>query len=1563
MEMKINTIPTECTLYFTDVCNFSCAGCRRQTVDKPDHKEITLELVKKILDEYPSLKAFCIAGYGEPTLGKHFPEVVNYLIDNDMYVGIITNGSYPDRLLQLKKKPNYISISLYGFTDEQYKSYVGAGVFSKVIDNFKKIKEKFGNVGFSYFLNKDNYRSLDKVLELCDEVQPAFLNLANYLAYDSVETEETKKIIQTTDVDIIKYIEERCCSRKYINARPIYLDDCDLNFECSSYSNSINLDGEGNIGGCQRQIPPSLTYGNIYLEADPYNNFQMQTQRKRINDNQYPHPNCKTCFGRHNPNKIWQKVDSQLSTANIDVAIMLLFHEKVEQTIECIKSFLPSEKKIYVLNNNSSKDSTIKLKSFCKNYNQVQIFDSEKNLGVSVGRNYLLQHTKEEWAFFVDNDIYVTNDDWLQKFYVHQKNEKHVEVFIPRLFNLHENSFVTYYNWSLENNKISYLVPNNGYLSNFPGGASIINRKIFIRLGLYDSEMFVGFEDFEFAIRGLLSNTPVTAKLIDDIELVHDHRKTENIVDKQAVLVRYNEDSHQKSIGRIQQKYPNLNFQHEWRSWVKEQKRKLINHDEYDLFTLTPEYNFGARTKNRILINAGKNIYLKELTKNTKDKLNSFLSKNKFDKTILFQPQEDKSRYRDINFSCEVSFLSSKDLTDFSRTNDINVLLERRGEKRVTEKDKVLLIIDHLLEKQEDPRIILRAVKKNLLLNKDNKVKILSQGRTKPGIDYPEDETSYREWKLNELKLHLASGGFEIVDSEENDLSTILITISLQTEKYKGYLKELNLPEINMHYLICSNEHGKAKLTGGIGSYIEEAQKLFKRNEFGVFLVSKGNMLPENNIIYNERILTFDKFFDNQVINMNETAEMLLKSMQVVQYIYPYLSIVEIQDVEGFGYRVVQAKQSGLIASEILIQIVSHGSKIYLENASQRWLPIINYDVIYKEKIALENADRLAFPTKFIKKLYMDAGYNFLQERAYQLRLPFEFKDFPNNQYKDVDTLIFYGKRYSMKGYDVFSEIVTLLDMEEILGSKIKRIVMIGPFFPEMTKQNKYFELLKKRIEVIEVSTPREEAINFIKKLHSHSVCVLPYKSDNHPYSVLEIVETGCPFIFAKAGGIPELLPEKFHDKLLGLLSSDDLTKKVKTVLFMDNNERYEIYSSVFAEMKYSQKCINKKFNAFNQRHAFDIRYSNSRELTSSLIVLFDSNNTECHYLLLNAINNQSMLPDKLCVVCKGAVDKNNIRKQITEKIVIDFFDFDETYNRTKNNILEFIATDVVAVNGENDIPKNHFIEGSVLYMQIHPEVQCVSGFADVVDINKSIFDSSQVLSCLKPIGETGILEPSGKNVIALESAAFRSSFLKSISGWEEYLPGTDDLLTYIRIRSNQGKIGTIPKALVLRIKQKDKLNVLNKFEFQMRRAVNSAALDKFDTYRLIGMILSNGFAQTSINPAEVGELEKYLITVQMLLLNGKLLEASEVINSIDAGIITQTESLARSQIITLKRKIDALTSKMNIRGVDNNSNNEKELVSVIIPTYNRPQSLLDAIQSVLNQTYDNFEIIVVNDR
>ena len=40
----------------------------------------------------------------------------------------------------------------------------------------------------------------------------------------------------------------------------------------------------------------------------------------------------------------------------------------------------------------------------------------------------------------------------------------------------------------------------------------------------------------------------------------------------------------------------------------------------------------------------------------------------------------------------------------------------------------------------------------------------------------------------------------------------------------------------------------------------------------------------------------------------------------------------------------------------------------------------------------------------------------------------------------------------------------------------------------------------------------------------------------------------------------------------------------------------------------------------------------------------------------------------------------------------------------------------------------------------------------------------------------------------------------------------------------------------------------------------------------------------------------------------------------------------------------------------------DKKLVSVIIPTYNRAYCIEKAIRSVLNQTYQDIEVIVIDD-
>lgn len=289
--------PSSCSLFMTDRCDFKCRGCYRSVIRIKESKEMTVTTVQKLLSSYPSLNSFTVTGLGEPTLCPSFGDIVNFLRKNKKHVGVITNGTNLSKLLGLTYKPSYISIRLKGHDNKSYLAYTGVVAYDRIIETFFSVKSKFKNVGFSYMLNRTNYKNLEKLLPLCDNLKPDFFHLTNYLVYDPSVLEEVQKIITVKDSEIIDYINKICVGRDYIRLKPVYIDLDNPKFNCRSYDYKINLDGNGNIGGCQRLIPPDASFGNIFTSKDPYNSLKMRKLRECARNKTYYHKECCFCFG------------------------------------------------------------------------------------------------------------------------------------------------------------------------------------------------------------------------------------------------------------------------------------------------------------------------------------------------------------------------------------------------------------------------------------------------------------------------------------------------------------------------------------------------------------------------------------------------------------------------------------------------------------------------------------------------------------------------------------------------------------------------------------------------------------------------------------------------------------------------------------------------------------------------------------------------------------------------------------------------------------------------------------------------------------------------------------------------------------------------------------------------------------------------------------------------------------------------------------------------------------------------------------------------------------------
>jgi len=266
---------------------------------------------------------------------------------------------------------------------------------------------------------------------------------------------------------------------------------------------------------------------------------------------------------------------TETGTPRDDVVVCILFFNKLGQTIECIRSFLSAGVAIHVFDNGSEPANRAALEQTFREFPQVRIEGEGRNLGVSGGRNRQITATSQPWLFFVDNDITASTPGWLESFAREARRVPKGEVFVPRMFNKHEDSWGHLANFVVDGcGNCSFVATESRFANSFPGGASLIHRRVFERCGTYDEDLFVGFEDFELAIRAWKLGSPILACSCDEIELIHDHRASDTVEDKASAKVRYDVSRITRSHRVIQEKH-GLLLDPNFADWLDEQVRQV----------------------------------------------------------------------------------------------------------------------------------------------------------------------------------------------------------------------------------------------------------------------------------------------------------------------------------------------------------------------------------------------------------------------------------------------------------------------------------------------------------------------------------------------------------------------------------------------------------------------------------------------------------------------------------------------------------------------------------------------------------------------------------------------------------------------------------------------------------------------------------------------------------------------------------------------------------------------------------------------------------------------------
>jgi hypothetical protein len=460
-------------------------------------------------------------------------------------------------------------------------------------------------------------------------------------------------------------------------------------------------------------------------------------------------------------------------------------------------------------------------------------------------------------------------------------------------------------------------------------------------------------------------------------------------------------------------------------------------------------------------------------------------------------------------------------------------------------REPTLFILSDVIEHLQDPRPVLRVLRRLLKRHPQNRLVISTPDRHRvdgaraEGI--PDNKGHVRQWTLAEFGLAMMSAGFQVrqigrlrQNSFDRNDCNICCEVACTAEAYRHWLWHHGLPPVSDH-LVVTSEHAKAERTGGIGTYIQLAQEADRAPRLIVFAGSSG--LPEGDWTTFSRSHGWIHVADMCGRSRAPLAEIgnidtdeILRAVLHTIFLYDDVRLIEYQDYQGLGHRIAQAKRAGLLPPSVTVLAYVHGNRLYLDAAAGMIVPERHLGQDARERLSIELADVVAFPSRYIRDLYVEKG-GFRPRAETHLPLPVLIgeRGLDDITRGPIRNLVFYGKQTAQKGYFDFVTAVLELFSEPAhaeAASRIQRIVLVGVAEPDP-------RLLELPVGVEHGIWSRGEAVDKLRGFAADSLLLMPYRGDNHPLSLFEVIDLDCEFLAYDAGGVPELIPPELHDQLL----------------------------------------------------------------------------------------------------------------------------------------------------------------------------------------------------------------------------------------------------------------------------------------------------------------------------------------------------------------------------------------------------------------------------------------------
>jgi GT2 family glycosyltransferase len=763
-----------------------------------------------------------------------------------------------------------------------------------------------------------------------------------------------------------------------------------------------------------------------------------------------------------------------------------------------------------------------------------------------------------------------------------------------------------------------------------------------------------------------------------------------------------------------------------------------------------------------------------------------------------------------------------------------------------------VIILSDVIEHLPDVRPCLKLIRDLIAADENSFVIISTPDRERQNreeiLSVPPNKAHIREWSLKELTDLILNFGFEISRcgwTRANQFDEYYTTSFVQA----GYNQKRHLRRLSStfkappdwspkHILITSEMHGWTP-SGGIGSFVTEQQTNYGESECAVLVVSQGIIPNNQRPVF---ALLPEDICGTSAPDKLPIEDFALLAVETLYYLAPSIETVQFQEYQGVGFRVAQAKRAGLLPSDLIVAVHCHGATHYLENGRRDWLGQSHMISSIKEKICIENADVVYFPSAFLRDLYDQSGLNINRHHSEIRRYPYHAKFFSKytvHRVQNIDTLIFFGKRTLMKGYGLFLDALSSKSLDRLFESGLRRVVIIGPHTAESDQWIDAFDALRKRFEVVVYNDlVRDEAISCMAAEAGRSLAVLPYLADNYPFAVFDAMAAGCLPILVDAGGVPEMLPPEFVARLVAKAEPVSLCEKILSFLSMSGYEVSELKTELAKSINERQQKINNEAKAPIMIPARAVK----ERLTSAVIIPFYNTPIEQLENLLWSLNLQLRRPDDVVVLddassqeMAAALD-GSVAKwgKLGLPIRCVRHDVNKGLAGARNTALAAVETDVTVNIDSDDVVLPNFLADILNGFEYNSDVAAVVPYLEAFD-DKADYQNGELNGyAYRPLGD-GMIASQTDNLLGHANSGFRTSILKQLGGWDTTGRAMwEDYALFLRLISLGNRIAVVPRTGVLyRVTPKSMARSYARWPAMRLIARALDGLPRFEAFRL----------------------------------------------------------------------------------------------------------------------------------